>query len=153
MSIHRYINDIFVIFSLNFQSMSYLNTKANPILFDIVLFLVRLFIGFAMISHGFPKLQDLINGVEKPFYDFIGLGPKISLILAVFAEFVCSIFIILGLFTRIASGFLIFTMAIAAFVVHGADAFDKRELSLLYLSIYLIIISFGAGRFSIDGMI
>ncbi|AZB29255.1 MULTISPECIES: DoxX family protein [Chryseobacterium] len=133
--------------------MSYSNTKANPIIFDIVLFLVRLFIGFAMISHGFPKLQTLIDGGEIKFYDFLGLGPKISLGLTVFAEFVCSIFLILGLFTRVAAGFLIFTMAIAAFVVHGADAFDKRELSLLYLSIYLIIISFGAGRFSIDGMI
>lgn len=133
--------------------MSYSNTKANPIIFDIVLFLVRLFIGFAMISHGFPKLQTLIDGGEIQFYDFLGLGPKISLGLTVFAEFVCSIFLILGLFTRVAAGFLIFTMTIAAFVVHGADGFDKRELSLLYLSIYLIIISFGAGRFSIDGMI
>ncbi|MBD3905098.1 DoxX family protein [Chryseobacterium sp. Ch-15] len=133
--------------------MSYSNTKANPIIFDIVLFLVRLFIGFAMISHGFPKLQTLIDGGEIQFYDFLGLGPKISLGLTVFAEFVCSIFLILGLFTRVAAGFLIFTMAIAAFVVHGVDGFDKRELSLLYLSIYLIIISFGAGRFSIDGMI
>jgi putative oxidoreductase len=133
--------------------MSYTNTKANPVIFDIVLFLVRLFIGFAMISHGFPKLQTLIDGGEIQFYDFLGLGPQISLGLTVFAEFVCSIFLILGLFTRVAAGFLIFTMAIAAFLVHGADGFDKRELSLLYLSIYLIIISFGAGRFSIDGMI
>lgn len=133
--------------------MSYSNTKANPIIFDIVLFLVRLFIGFAMISHGFPKLQTLIDGGEIQFYNFLGLGPEISLGLTVFAEFVCSIFLILGLFTRVAAGFLIFTMAIATFVVHGADGFDKRELSLLYLSIYLIIISFGAGRFSIDGMI
>jgi putative oxidoreductase len=133
--------------------MSYTNTKANPVIFDIVLFLVRLCIGFAMISHGFPKLQTLIDGGEIQFYDFLGLGPQISLGLTVFAEFVCSIFLILGLFTRVAAGFLIFTMAIAAFLVHGADGFDKRELSLLYLSIYLIIISFGAGRFSIDGMI
>ncbi|MFL9832684.1 DoxX family protein [Chryseobacterium terrae] len=133
--------------------MSYINTKTNPVIFDIVLFLVRLFIGFSMLSHGYPKLETLINGGEVQFYDFLGLGPKISMILTVFAEFVCSIFIILGLFTRIAAGFLIFTMAIAAFVVHGADGFDKRELSLLYLSIYLMIITFGAGRFSIDGMI
>ncbi|MGE6395394.1 DoxX family protein [Chryseobacterium scophthalmum] len=133
--------------------MSYSNTKANPVIFDIVLFLVRLFVGFAMISHGFPKLQTLIDGGEIQFYDFLGLGPKISLGLTVFAEFVCSIFLILGLFTRVAAGFLIFTMGFAAFVVHGADGFDKRELSLLYLSIYLIIITLGAGRFSIDGMI
>lgn len=133
--------------------MSYQNLKNNPLIFDIVLVAVRLFVGFAMISHGFPKLQTLINGGEIKFYDFLGLGPKISLGLTVFTEFVCSIFIILGLFTRIAAGFLIFTMAVAAFVVHGADSFDKREMSLLYLSIYLIVITFGAGRFSVDAMI
>lgn len=133
--------------------MSYQNLKTNPLIFDIVILLVRLFVGFAMISHGFPKLQTLIDGGDIKFYDFIGLGPKISLGLTVFAEFVCSIFIILGLFTRIAAGFLIFTMAVAAFAVHGADPFDKKEMSLMYLSVYSIIITLGAGRFSVDGMI
>lgn len=133
--------------------MSYSNLKTNPIYIDIVLLIVRLFIGFAMLSHGFPKLQMLLEGGDIQFFDFLGLGPKISLGLTVFAEFVCSIFLILGLFTRIAVGFLIFTMIIAGFVVHGADPFDKKEMSLLYLAIYLLIIVLGAGRFSIDGMI
>lgn len=133
--------------------MSYSNLKSNPIYIDIVLLIVRLFIGFAMLSHGFPKLQMLLEGGDIQFFDFLGLGPKISLGLTVFAEFVCSIFLILGLFTRIAVGFLIFTMIIAGFVVHGADPFDKKEMSLLYLAIYLLILVLGAGRFSIDGMI
>ncbi|MBD8081687.1 DoxX family protein [Chryseobacterium caseinilyticum] len=133
--------------------MSYQNLKTNPLILDIVLLVVRLFIGFAMISHGYPNLQTLIDGGDIKFFDFLGLGPKISLGLTVFAEFVCSIFIILGLFTRIAAGFLLFTMSVAAFVVHGEDPFDKRESSLLYLSIYVIIITLGAGRFSVDGMI
>jgi putative oxidoreductase len=133
--------------------MSYSNLKTNPIYLDIVLLIVRLFIGFAMLSHGYPKLQTLLEGGDIKFFDFLGLGPKISLGLTVFAEFVCSIFLILGLFTRIAVGFLIFTMIIAGFVVHGADPFDKKEMSLLYLAIYLLIMVLGAGRFSIDGMI
>ncbi|MXS69797.1 DoxX family membrane protein [Flavobacteriaceae bacterium W22] len=133
--------------------MIYFNSKTTPVIFDIVIFIVRLLVGFAMISHGFPKLQMLIEGGDIQFFDFIGLGPKITLGLTVFAEFVCSIFIILGLFTRVAAGFLVFTMMIAAFVVHGSDPFDKREMSLLYLSIYLIIISLGAGKISVDHMI
>ncbi len=134
--------------------MSYLTSvKTNSSFNNTVLLLVRLFVGFAMISHGFPKLQMLFSGKEIQFFDFMGLGPQVSLILTVFAEFVCSIFLILGLFTRWAAFFVFFTMAIAALMVHGADPFDKKELSLLYLCIYLLILAFGPGKFSIDGMI
>lgn len=129
------------------------STKTNPLITDIVLFFVRIFIGFAMLSHGFPKLQQLFSGEEIQFYNFLGMGEKLSLIFAVFAEFVCSIFLILGLFTRFAVFFLIITMAVAGFVVHGSDPFQKREISLLYLSIYLLLFAFGPGRFSIDHMI
>lgn len=129
------------------------STKTNPLITDIVLLFVRIFIGFAMLSHGFPKLQQLFSGEEIQFYNFLGMGEKLSLIFAVFAEFVCSIFIILGLFTRFAVFFLIITMAVAGLLVHGSDPFQKKELSLLYLTIYVLISAFGAGKFSIDYMI
>ncbi|GEN67866.1 MULTISPECIES: DoxX family protein [Chryseobacterium] len=133
--------------------MNYTDSNSSSILKDIILFAVRVFVGFAMLSHGFPKLQMLLEGGKIEFFDFMGLGPQISLILTVFAEFVCSILLILGLFTRISLGFLIFTMAIAGFFIHGADPFEKRELSLIYLSVYLLLMAFGAGKFSVDHMI
>ena len=106
-----------------------------------------------MLSHGYPKLQDLLSGEEIQFFSFLGLSDKTSLILAVFAEFVCSIFIILGLFTRFAVFFLIITMAVAGLIVHSGDTFQKREASLLYLSVYLMLFAFGPGKYSIDAMI
>ncbi|WP_185288189.1 DoxX family protein [Chryseobacterium lactis] len=133
--------------------MNYNNSNSGSILKDIIVLAVRVFIGFAMLSHGFPKLQMLLAGGKIEFFDFMGLGPQISLILTVFAEFVCSILLILGLFTRVSLGFLIFTMAMAAFVVHGSDAFDKREMSLIYLSVYLLLMVIGAGKVSVDHMI
>ncbi|ASK29006.1 DoxX family protein [Chryseobacterium sp. T16E-39] len=133
--------------------MNYSNSNSNPIIRDIILLIVRVFIGFSMLSHGFPKLQMLLEGGKIEFYDFLGLGPQITLILTVIAEFVCSILLILGLFTRVALGFLLFTMVIAVFVVHGGDPFEKQELGLIYLSVYLLLMAFGAGRFSIDHMI
>ncbi|MFN4363838.1 DoxX family protein [Chryseobacterium hispalense] len=134
--------------------MNYLNTtNSNSVFKDIILLVVRVFIGFAMLSHGFPKLQMLLEGGKIEFFDFLGLGLTISLTLTVFAEFVCSILLILGLFTRVALGFLIFTMIIAGFVVHGADPFEKREMSLIYLSVYLLLMTFGPGNISVDYMI
>ncbi|WP_332019535.1 DoxX family protein [Kaistella sp.] len=129
------------------------STKSNPLIIDLVLLVIRIFVGFAMLSHGFPKLQDLLSGEEIQFFSFMGLSAKTSLTLAVFAEFVCSIFIILGLFTRFAVFFLIITMAVAGLIVHGGDPFQKKETSLLYLSVYLMLFAFGPGKFSIDYMI
>lgn len=131
--------------------------KFNSITFNknalsVVLLLVRVFVGFAMISHGFPKLQKLLSGEEIQFFNFLGMGALASLILTVFAEFVCSMFIILGLFTRTFLIPLMITMFVAGVVVHSADAFGERELSLVYLCIYLLIFVIGAGRFSIDAM-
>jgi len=133
--------------------MNYFKPNSSSVPKDIILFAVRVFIGFAMLSHGFPKLQMLLEGGKIEFYDFIGLGPLVTLVLTVIAEFVCSIFLILGLFTRISLGFLVFTMIIAAFVVHRADPFEKREMSLIYLCVYLLLMAFGAGKVSVDHMI
>ena len=129
------------------------STRSNPLLIDIVLLVTRIFVGFAMLSHGFPKLQELLSGQEIQFFNFLGLSDRTSLILAVFAEFVCSIFIVLGLFTRFAVVFLIITMAVAGLIVHGGDPFQKREASLLYLSVYLMFFAIGPGKYSIDYMI
>ncbi len=133
--------------------MNYNNSNSGSIAKDIIVFVVRVFVGFAMLSHGFPKLQMLLAGGKIEFFDFLGLGPQISLILTVFAEFVCSILLILGLFTRISLGFLIFTMVMAAFVVHRADPFEKREMAFIYLSVYLLLMVIGAGKVSVDHMI
>jgi len=133
--------------------MNYFNSNSTTVFRDIILLIVRVFIGFAMLSHGFPKLQTLLEGGKIDFFDFIGLGPQITLILTVFAEFVCSILLILGLFTRISLGFLIFTMIVSAFVVLAADPFAKKEMALIYLSLYLLLMAFGAGKFSVDYMI
>lgn len=133
--------------------MNYNNSNSSSIPKDIILLAVRVFVGFAMLSHGYPKLQMLLAGGKIEFFDFLGMGPLVTLILTVIAEFVCSILLILGLFTRVSLGFLIFTMIIAGFVVHGADPFEKREMSLIYLSVYLLLMIIGAGKVSVDHLI
>lgn len=133
--------------------MNYFKSNSSSVPKDIILVVVRVFVGFAMLSHGFPKLQMLLEGGKIEFYNFIGLGPLVTLVLTVIAEFVCSILLILGLFTRISLSLLIFTMGIAAFVVHGADPFEKKEMSLIYLSVYLLLMAFGAGKVSVDHLI
>ena len=63
--------------------------------------------------------------------DVLGMGTTLSLGLAVFAEVVCSVLVLLGLGTRLAVIPLSITMLIVAFHVHMADPFAKQEMSLI----------------------
>ncbi len=113
--------------------------------------LLRLVSGGFMLTHGIPKLMKIING-DMGFADPIGLGPTFSLILTVFAEFICALFILVGFKTKWASIPLMVTMLVAAFIVHLDDPFPKKEFPLLYLAIYAALFLLGSGKFSIDGV-
>jgi len=126
------------------------HTETKEEYLDILVLILRIAIAAFMIKHGLPKLEKLLAGGEIHFANPIGLGPTISLILAVFSEVVCSLLIGIGLGTRLASIPLIFTMFIAAFITHGADPFGKKEMALLYLLFYLALLVIGSRKYSVD---
>lgn len=117
---------------------------------NILILVVRITLAAFMITHGLPKFQRLLEGGEIQFGNPVGLGPALSLILTVFAEFFCSIFIALGLGTRLAAIPLIITMSVAAFIAHGGDPFQRKELALLYLLFYLVLLIIGSRKYSLD---
>lgn len=121
---------------------------------DLVLLLLRLAFGLSMAyAHGWPKLNRLLSGGEVKFLDFMGMGPEISLGLAVFAELVCALLLALGLFTRWAALPLIITMLVAIFVAHSGDPFSEIEMALLYLTAFVSLSLAGPGWYSIDAQI
>ena len=121
---------------------------------NLCLLLVRLSVStIIMVAHGLPKLNRLTSGEEIKFADPFGIGPEISLGLAVFAEVGCSIFIILGLGTRLAAIPLMITMAVAAFYAHANDPFAVKEKPIAFMVIFIMLLVFGSGRYSIDRLI
>ena len=74
---------------------------AIPGLSMIYLFLFRVSVSLLMLQHGWPKLMKFTNSEAIKFADPIGIGSNASLILAVFAEVVCSVLIIIGFKTNI----------------------------------------------------
>jgi uncharacterized membrane protein YphA (DoxX/SURF4 family) len=58
----------------------------------LLLLILRLGSGALMLTHGWPKLMRLIEGGEITFPDPLGIGNVASLIFAMLAEFVGSIF-------------------------------------------------------------
>lgn len=119
---------------------------------DIGLLIMRLGSGGMIMTHGYPKLMRFFGDEPIKFMDFLGLGPVVSLSLAVFAEFFCAILLLIGFKTRLATIPLMITMLTAAFVAHASDPFGRKELPLLFFLVFLGIMIFGAGKFSIDGM-
>jgi putative oxidoreductase len=127
-----------------------LKTGFNQQHLDLWLLVLRILVAVLMFTHGFPKFYKLMTGNYMQFRDVFGMGPAVSLSLAVFAEVICSTFILIGLATRVATIPLIITMLVAAFVAHAGDPFGKKELSLLYLFIYITVLILGSGKYSID---
>ena len=117
---------------------------------DLGLLLVRLLSGGMMLTHGIPKIDRLMGEGPVKFADPFGLGPEISLVLVLFAEVACSILVMIGLKTRLATLPLMFTMLVAAFYIHGADPFGEKELPLLFFTVFGSILISGAGRYSVD---
>ena len=113
----------------------------------------RLMFGlFMAFAHGMGKVpppQGLIDGVTA-----MGLPlPGVMAWAAGLAEFAGGILIAVGLFTRPAALLWIVTMLVAAFVAHGADPIQKKELALLYLSFAVVVLTLGGGKFSLDHLL
>ena len=129
------------------------NTNFNREGVHFMLLILRAATAAFMLTHGYQKLQGLLAGGEIQFADPIGIGQSASMYLAVFAEFFCSILLLLGLATRLAVIPLIITMLVAVLIVHAPDEFAKKELALHYLVVYLFLLISGPGKYSIDHFI
>jgi putative oxidoreductase len=126
--------------------------SSSPYLTDLALALLRIGTGTMMLTHGWAKISNFSTNLGR-FSDPIGLGPATSLQLAVFAEFFCAIFLILGFMTRISLLPLIITMVVAVFVIHGDDPFNVREKALLFLVVFITLFLLGPGKYSVDSQI
>ena len=137
---------------------------------SIGLLILRLGVGGFMLTHGWGKVQLLLNGGLSKFGDPIGIGSGPSMVGVVVAEFACALLVMIGLATRLAVLPVVFAMAVAAFVQHGNDpwtmgegaklfvsggakSWASKEPALLFLIPFLALAFTGAGRFSLDAMI
>ncbi|WP_031425298.1 DoxX family protein [Flavimarina sp. Hel_I_48] len=123
-----------------------LNLKAT----DFALLFFRIALALMMLVHGIPKLLTLFGDAEIQFADPMGLGMTASLALAVFAEVICSILLLLGLGTRLAAIPLIITMLVAILIVHVPDGWGRQELPTLYAVCYVVLLLTGPGKYSLD---
>jgi putative oxidoreductase len=129
------------------------DTEIKPMHSGLALLVGRVALALLMLAHGLPKMQMLFAGEPVQFPAVFGMSAEMSLALAVFAEVFCSILILVGFATRLATLPLIMTMLIAVFSIHAADAFAQKEPAVLYLSGYLVLLVAGSGKYSVDQLL
>ncbi len=130
-----------------------LSIKYGSGAFNFSMLLLRVFSGiFMLVNHGYLKMMNF-SDMQTKFYSFLGMGSKASLVLAIFAEVFCALFIILGLFTRLAAIPLVITMLVAIFGAGANKPLLEMEQAFLYLGVFLTLLFCGPGKLSIDGMI
>ena len=129
-----------------------LSTKYSAGAFSAAMLLLRLSVGILMMNHGYYKLVHF-SELQPKFINFLGIGTTMSLALVIFAEFFCSLFLILGLFTRFATIPLIIVCLVIIFQANHGQVFNANALVPLYLTGYLVLLFVGPGRVSVDSMI
>ena len=101
--------------------------------------------------HGLDKLTNF-NELSLTYPSAFGLGSYMTLMVAIFCEFACSMFLLVGLITRIILIPMVLSMAVAFFDIHDG-MMPEGELSLIYLIIFLGLFLTGPGRYSADYLI
>ncbi len=135
-------------------------TSFQPINVSAGILLIRVVIGVLMAFYGYQKLINFETMAASDFWakevSFLGMTGKAPLALTVFAEFFCSLLLILGLFTRMALIPLIICMGyivacVAKFdVIYSGDNGIEMNTAFVYFIIYIGILLTGPGNYSLD---
>jgi putative oxidoreductase len=131
---------------------------------DVALALCRLALGFVFFAHGSQKVLGWFggfgfSGTMNFFMHEMGI-PAVFAVLAIAAEFLGGLGLILGFLGRIAAFGIVCNMLVAVAMVHwqfgffanwsGTQKGEGIEYHLLVIALGLLILSKGSGAFSID---
>lgn len=126
--------------------------------------LVRLTLGIVFFPHGAQKVLGWFGGhgfaaTMQSFTSGLHI-PALFAFLAIAAEFLGSIALILGFFTRVAAFGILSVMLVAIFKVHASHGFfmnwnggqqgEGFEYHLLAIGLALALLVKGAGKWSLD---
>ena len=114
--------------------------------------IIRVVMGMLFIYHGrelfdVKAMAGFAAWLDKDLHFPL---PLLMAYLRTGAEFFGGIMLILGLFTRLASFLICFTMLVAGFVVDKGDFFGEGEMPFAYAAILFTIFLAGPGKLSLD---
>jgi putative oxidoreductase len=127
-----------------------LSTNYSATAFNIALLLIRIVFGVYTMMSGYEKMVHYTE-LKSQFLNFLGMGMSFSLILAIFAEFFCGLFVLIGLFTRLATIPILILFSVAIYKVHHLSLLTDAKNATLYFCAFLLILLVGPGKASVDG--
>jgi uncharacterized membrane protein YphA (DoxX/SURF4 family) len=96
----------------------------------------------AYLQHGTPwTLAGEVAGMHFP-------APLASAVAATLVQFICSLFVVVGLFTRINAALLV--CALSGAIFQNLSAGRDPQLATLYTLVVVTLVLLGGGRFSLD---
>jgi len=101
-----------------------------------------------LLVHGAPKMlnfQAELGLIEDP----LGLGPHLTLSLAIFAEVLCPLLIIAGPFARLATLPVLVVLLVSLVFVHPEWSLGEGQFAWLLAIIFTTLLIAGPGRFSL----
>jgi putative oxidoreductase len=135
--------------------------KHRTIVWNYVLLLIRIWLGYRLISASYSSVIDIISSpserefFRKWFGDELHFPmPVVMAFLAKGTELAGGILILIGLFTRISASLVAFTMFVATITANlGSNWIIDGGFTVSYMIFSIILIVQGAGNFSIDNLI
>lgn len=118
---------------------------------SLLILVMRVFFGVLFFVHGLDKMMNF-NTIVATYPSVFGFGSYMTLMVNIFCEFCCSLFLIVGLMVRLTTIPMIIAMGVAFFDIHDA-MLPEGELALIYFIMFIILFIVGPGRFSIDYLI
>lgn len=116
------------------------------------LLILRVFTGVSLfLKHGLEKLTGYSTMVQH-FPNPLHIGAHATLAFALLSDGICSVLVVVGLFTRAAAAIVLINLLAAFLLVHHAAFFTDGHVELVwvYIAAFLAILVAGPGRFSID---
>ena len=98
--------------------------------------------------HGMPKVLQFSQELQR-IEDPLGLGAGLTLCLAIFAEVLCPLLILLGLFTRLACLPILLLLLVSLLLVHPQWSLAEGQFGWLLLIIFTTLAISGPGALAL----
>jgi len=120
---------------------------------SVGLLFLRLIGGTLLILGRYWTWSAAINDRGIRFDAPFGAGGEFSWFLTLFSECLCTILVMLGVFTKFTAVPPLVVMVLSALVLPGGTAWSVRELYFLYALPFFVLTFTGPGDYSVDGRV